>query len=91
MTHEGKGKVTFLDECGVECDFEHLATIEYNNKEYAVFVPCDDYDSDEQEVVILQISIEDDGDEIYCSVEECIQEAVFDVFKSMYAEEYNFN
>ena len=91
MTHEGKGKVTFLDEYGVECDLEHLATIEYMGREYAVFVPSDECEKDEQEVIILQIMVEQDGDEIYCSVEDKIQEAIFSIFKSMFADEYNFN
>ena len=91
MTNEGKGKVTFLDEFGVECELEHLATIEYDGKEYAVFIPCNEVDKDEQEVVILQITVDHDGDEVYYSIEDCIQEAVFGIFKSMFADEYNFN
>lgn len=91
MTSEGKGRVTFLDEFGVECEFEHLATIEYNGKEYAVFIPCNEIDKDEQEVIILQITVDNDGDEVYYSIEDQLQEAVFSIFKSMYADEYNFN
>jgi uncharacterized protein YrzB (UPF0473 family) len=91
MTREGKGRVTFLDESGEECELEHLATIEYLGKEYAVFVPCNELDKEEQEAIILLITVAEDGDEMYCSVEECIQEAVFDIFKSMFADEYNFN
>ena len=91
MTDEGKGKVTFLDEFGVECELEHLATIEYEGKEYAVFIPCNEVDKDEQEVIILQITVDNDGDEVYYSIEDCIQEDVFGIFKSMFVDEYNFN
>jgi uncharacterized protein YrzB (UPF0473 family) len=91
MTCEGKGRVTFLDEYGTECDLEHLATIEFHGKEYAVFVSCDETDRDEQEVIILQILVDDEGEEAYCTVEDDISEGVFNIFRSVYAEEYNFN
>jgi len=91
MTCEGKGRVTFLDEYGEEFELEHLATIELMGIEYAVFIPCDELENDEQEVVILRILEDENGEEVYCSVEDNAQEAVFDVFRSMYAEEYNFN
>lgn len=84
--------VTLNDEDGNEIRFEFLDLIEYNDKEYVVLLPVDeDGENDDGEVVILQL--EDDGEdtESYVSVDdEDVLQAVFDIFRDKFKNEFNF-
>ena len=79
--------VTLSDENGNEHEFEFLDLIEYKGKEYVVLIENDD---NSDEVVILEYE-EKDEEESYVSVEsEETLNAVFEIFKTKFADEFNF-
>ncbi len=81
--------IELTDENGNNVQFEFLDLINYEDKEYVVLLPADE---ESDEVVILQVEEGDDEDsENYVSVEsEEILEAVFDIFKEKFKDEFDF-
>ncbi len=63
---------TLVDEEGVESDFEFIGSLELEGNEYAAFSPIteEDDDSDELEYVIFKISIDEEGNEVYDSIDD---------------------
>lgn len=84
--------IKLTDEHGKEVKFEFLDLIEYNNEEYIVLLPTEVETEDAGEVVILQIVDTGNPDEEeYNSVnDEIILNAVFNIFKDKFKEEFNF-
>ena len=87
--------VTLKDEEGNDVKFEFLDVIEYEGEQYVVLLPAEEAeDSEPDEVVILQIESEsedEDGEETYVSVDdENILNAVFEIFKEKFKDEFNF-
>ena len=82
--------VYLSDENGNEVAFEFLDLIEYQGDEYVVLLPTDE-DDDAGEVVILKVEEIGDDQESYVSVDddETLQ-AVFQVFKDKFSDEFNF-
>lgn len=81
------------DEEGNTSRFEFLDIVEYESNEYVVLLPVDEEDDqDAGEVVILQLEEDENEDlENYISVEdEDVLQAVFDIFKDKYKDEFNF-
>ena len=77
------------DEDGNEILFEFLDLIVYDNQEYVVLLPAGDDGGDE--VVILRLEEVDDETEAYNSVEdEDTLNAVFEIFKEKFKDEFNF-
>lgn len=86
--------IVMNDEDGNECEFEFLDMIEYDGEEYVVLLPVDDDEDDERgEVVILKCddSHAPDGEEGYVSIDdEDVLQAVFEIFKERFADEFDF-
>ena len=62
--------------------------IPYEGKEYVVLLPADE---DADEVEILELAELDDEMEEYRSIEDtAILEAVFEIFKEKFKDEFNF-
>ena len=78
------------DEDGNDVEFEFLDLIEYEGEEYVVLLPLDE---DADEVVILKVipgEDEDDAQE-YESIEDTdVLNAVFEIFKEKFKDEFNF-
>ena len=83
--------IVLNDEDGNEIEFEFLDLIEYEGEEYVVLLPNDE-DDDAGEVVILKLEDTDSEDEeSYVSVEdEDVLQAVFEIFKDKFKDEFNF-
>lgn len=80
--------ITLTDERGAETRFEFLDLIEFEGAEYVVLLPCDD---DADEVVILLLESDDGDIENYSSVDdEKTLQAVFEIFKEKFSDEFNF-
>lgn len=81
--------IVLEDEDGNEVEFELGDKVVYEGKEYVVLLPLAE---DDGGVVILEY--EETGDEegdLYTDVEdEAILNAVFDMFKEKYQDEYDF-
>lgn len=83
----GSDFITISDEDGTEYELEVLSSIEYNGATYLAVIPAD-LDQLAPEVAIVK-SVEEDGEEILCVVED-VQElqAVNDLLMdSLYEDE----
>ena len=81
--------IQLTDEKGMEQKFEFLDVVEYGEQEYIVLLPCDDEES--VEVLILLLESEDDGRETYVGVEdEEVLNTVFGIFKERFKNDFNF-
>lgn len=84
--------IVLNDEDGNEINFEFLDLIEYEGEEYVVLLPVEEEENSD-EVVILKIedTEEDDEEGSYVSIEdEEILNAVFEIFKEKFKDEFNF-
>ena len=83
--------IVLNDENGDEIEFEFLDLIEYEGEEYVVLLPHEE-EEDADEVVILKLEDTDSEDEeSYVSVDdEYTLQAVFDIFKEKFKDEFNF-
>ena len=80
--------LSLTDENGEEVEFEYLDCIEFQGKEYLVLMPVE---SEEAEVVILEVEPVDEETENYLSVQdEGILTAVYEIFKEKYADTIDF-
>ncbi|MBQ7219037.1 MAG: DUF1292 domain-containing protein [Ruminococcus sp.] len=81
--------ITLEDDLGNEKDFEFLDTVEYDGDEYIVLLPVDEEEQDE--VMILRVESLNDEDETYAGIDdEEVLQAVFDIFKDRYKDDYDF-
>ena len=81
--------ITLEDDLGNEKDFEFLDTVEYDGDEYIVLLPIDEEEQDE--VMILRVESLNDEDETYAGIDdEEVLQAVFDIFKDRYKDDYDF-
>ena len=63
--------VELLDEDGNTIRFEHVATIQHEGNDYVLLAPLDPVDDmEEDEVLVLKIDNDENGDEIYVSVDD---------------------
>ena len=74
--------VELVDEDGNAVHFEHLMTLEHEGKAYICLVPLDPMeDVGEDELVILRIDTDDEGNDVYATVEsEAELDAVFEKY-----------
>jgi uncharacterized protein YrzB (UPF0473 family) len=81
------------DENGNEVKFEFLDLIEYESEQYVVLLPAEDSEDDSGEVVILKLEdSENEDEESYVSVDsEETLNAVFEIFKEKFKDEFNFD
>ena len=84
--------IELTDENGETTQFEYLATIEHEDKLYVALMllegAADEASEDEGEVLILEIAKDENGEDVYVSVEDdAVSELVFNKFLSMMDEE----
>lgn len=84
----GSDFITIEDEDGTEYELEVLSTLEYNGSTYLAVVSADSGEAEELEVSILK-SVEEDGEEILCAIEdeEELQTVYGLIMDSLYEEE----
>ena len=91
--NEDESNIVILnDEDGNEIRFEFLDLIEYESEEFVVLLPIDeDGENEDGEVVILKLEDSDTDEESYVSVDdEATLNAVFEIFKDKFKDEFNF-
>ena len=78
----GSSYITIEDEDGNEFELEQLDSLEYSGNEYSLFLPADMNEEDpDYGYIILRVETDDDGGEVYCSVDEEDElVAVYDLF-----------
>ena len=74
--------VELIDEDGNEVQFEHLMTLEHEGRAYICLVPVEPMeDVAEDELVILRIETDEDGNDIYATIEDDAElDAVFEKY-----------
>ena len=85
----GANIISITDEDGVEYELEVLSSVTYRGVEYLALTPADaDDEAEELEVSILK-SVEEDGEEILCAIEDEEElETVYGlIMDSLYEEE----
>ncbi len=84
--------IVLNDEAGNEAKFEFLDLIEYEGEEYVILLPANEAADEPGEVVILKVEdTESEDEESYVSVDdEDVLNAVFDIFKEKFKDEFNF-
>ena len=88
LYEEESSILSLTDENGEEVEFEYLDCIEFQGKEYLVLIPCE---SEEAEIVILEVEPVDEETENYLSVQdEGILNAVYEIFKEKFADTLEF-
>ena len=86
--------IELIDDNDQVVQFEHLLTLDFDDREYIVLMPIeeDDSDSDEGEVVILRVEQDDEGNDIYVSIEDEDElEEVFQAFLQVIDQEEAFD
>ena len=85
-----EGIIELTDEDGVTTQFEYLATIEYEDELYVALMDAAEAEADDEEaeVMILKIEQDENGDDVYVTVDdEDVGQAVFEKFIEMMDEE----
>ncbi len=81
--------IELTDEDGETVTFEHLDTVQYQGKDYVVFIPYDDEEEEVDEVVIFQIL--DQEEDCLEQVEDPeVLSAVYDLFRERNADMFDF-
>lgn len=81
--------IELTDDDGNVTRFEYMTTIDYQGELYVALMLADDEENDEEEgnVVILKIEQDENGEDIYVSIEdEALADAVFQKFLDMVDE-----
>lgn len=85
---EEESQITLTGEDGEEITFDYLDCLTYQDTEYLVLMPTE---TDEAQIVILEIQPVDDENETYLPVEdEAILDAVYGLFKEKYKDILTF-
>lgn len=80
--------IVLTDDEGNDVEFEFLDTVEYDGDEYIILM---ENVEDNDEVIVLKIENLDDENENYVGVEdEVVLDAVFNIFKDRYKDEFTF-
>lgn len=80
--------VIMTDDEGNEFAYDIAALIEKNDNEYVVLVPQDE--EDDEVVILKSVIIDDETEELVAEEDEAITDAVFEEFKELFADEFNF-
>ena len=85
---DNENVIVLMDEEGNEVELEVLDEIEYEGKKYGVFISTDE---DADEVIILEIVDNGNGEADFLSVDdEAALDAVFAIFMENSTDEFDF-
>lgn len=81
--------VTLIDEDNNEVQFEHILTLEIDDKEYVLLSPLEPMEElDQDEAIVLKIEQDDNGEDIYVSIDdEDEMQAVYDAYMEIISDE----
>ena len=80
--------VVMTDDEGNEYLYDIAARIEKNENEYVVLVPQDE--EDDEVVILKSVLVDDMTEELVAEEDDAITDAVFEEFKQLFADEFNF-
>lgn len=82
MDNQMMNIIELIDEKGEALSFEHIMTLDYDETEYIVLAPLDqEPDTDEDEIVILRVEQDENGDDYYAVIED--EEELAEVFSAV--------
>lgn len=86
---ESDNIVELVDEDGMEAKFNHVMTLEYENESYVLLSPAEPMDDmEDDEIVILRIDKDENGIDMYVSVDDDdVLENVFNKYLSIAEED----
>ena len=88
LPEEEESQITLTGENGEEITFDYLDCLTYQDTEYLVLMPTD---TEETQIVILEIQPVDEENETYLPVEdEAVLDAVYGLFKEKYKDILTF-
>lgn len=88
LPEEEESQITLTGEDGEEITFDYLDCLTYQDTEYLVLMPTD---TEETQIVILEIQPVDEENETYLPVEdEAVLDAVYGLFKEKYKDILTF-
>ena len=81
--------IVLQDEDGNDVEFEFIDQMEYQGGEYVILMPVEDFDG---EIVILKVepTEEEDVDQYVSVDDDDTLQAVFELFKEKFQEQFNF-
>lgn len=88
LPEEEESQITLTGEDGEEITFDYLDCLTYQDTEYLVLMPTD---TEETQIVILEIQPVDEENETYLPVEdEAVLDAVYGLLKEKYKDILTF-
>ncbi len=81
--------IELTDEDGETVTFEHLDTVQYQGKDYVVFIPYNEDEEEVDEVVIFQI-LDQEEDCLEQVEDPAVLSAVYDLFRERNKELFDF-
>ena len=78
--HEDDNICVLVDEEGKEWEFEIVDVFEKDDKRYALLIPSDDADDDEETGIFLRIEQDENGDDVF----EDLEDEEFDAIAAYY-------
>ena len=89
MTPDEENIVELTDENGATIRFEHIMTVQYEGEDYVLLAPLDPTeDMEDDEVLVLKIENDENGEEIYVSVDDdAVVEKVFERYLKLAEED----
>lgn len=85
MKEYGDNFIIITDEDGDNYELEHLFTFEYNDEDYAVFVPAGEVENGDTEMILLHVVYEN-GEEEFENIDEDIYDDVYEKFMEILLE-----
>ena len=91
MDEEMTNIVELIDENDELIAFEYLMSLDYDGKEYIALIPInEDSESKEDEIVILRVEQDEEGNDRYTAIEDEEElEDVFDAVSQVYEQTLN--
>ncbi len=87
LPEEQDDRIELIDEEGNTVTLDHLATLEYEGESFLVLSdPENEQDDDSEEIIIMKIEQDNQGNDIYVQPDEETENAVFEYFLSMLDE-----
>lgn len=80
--------VVMTNDEGNEYAYDIAARIEMNDNEYVVLVPQDE--EDDEVVILRSVIVDDETEELVAEDDESITDAVFEEFKELCKDDFNF-
>ncbi|AYO30736.1 MAG: hypothetical protein PWR06_1968 [Thermoanaerobacteraceae bacterium] len=85
-----KETITLYDEDGQETEFEVLGVVNVEDNDYAILVPLDESESEDEEAYIFRIDADENGEEVLTEVEDDDEfEAVREAWEAICEGDYD--